>query len=145
MPIETIDRWVPLPPISMKLTTALHVLCMILSEPAATACIPGETPIETISISTPLAAKKPFLVATIPGHIVAVGETWPKETLLADCAGAAVSTIACSASTAGRPTLSPTRILALLGTNSDSEVSRPREGGDPYSRGQRVRHDGSPL
>src|SRR5262245_5300400 len=96
MPIETIDRWVPPPPISMKLTTALHVLCMILSEPAATACMPGETPIETVSISTPLAAKKPFLVATIPGHIVAVGETWPKETLVADCAGATANVITCS-------------------------------------------------
>ena len=46
-----------------------------MSEPAATACMPGETPIDTVSISTPLAAKKPFLVATTPGHTVAVGET----------------------------------------------------------------------
>ena len=75
----------------MKLITALQVLCMILSEPDATACMPGETPIDTVSISTPLAAKKPFLVATTPGHTVAVGETWPKETLVADHAGAAPS------------------------------------------------------
>ena len=33
--------------------------------------MPGETPIDTVSISTPLAAKKPFLVATIPGQVVA--------------------------------------------------------------------------
>src|SRR5215475_9908585 len=97
----------------MKLITALHVLCMMLSEPAATACMPGETPIETVSISTPLAAKKPFLVATIPGHIVAVGETWPKETLVADCAGAAASVIACSARATGKAILSPGRIIVL--------------------------------
>ena len=29
----------------MKLITALQVLCMMLSEPDATACMPGETPI----------------------------------------------------------------------------------------------------
>ena len=75
----------------MKLITALQVLCMILSEPDATACMPGETPIDTGSISTPLAAKKPFLAATTPGHTVAVGETWPKDTLVADHAGAAPS------------------------------------------------------
>jgi hypothetical protein len=39
--------------------------------------------------------------------------------LVADCAGATVSAIACSASAAGKPILSPTRILALLGANSD--------------------------
>src|SRR6476469_5657652 len=97
MPTETSDRWTPLPPDSMKLITALQVLCMILSEPAATACMPGETPIDTVSISTPLAAKKPFLAATTPGHTVAVGETWPKETLVADSAGAVPSANASSA------------------------------------------------
>ena len=91
----------------MKLITALQVLCMILSEPAATACMPGETPIDTVSISTPLAAKKPFLVATTPGHTVAVGETWPKETLVADHAGAALSATVCNASSAGHMSLIP--------------------------------------
>ena len=89
----------------MKLITALQVLCMILSEPAATACMPGETPIDTVSISTPLAAKKPFLAATTPGQTVAVGETWPKETLVAENAGAAPSANACSARTAGHTNL----------------------------------------
>ena len=87
MPIDTSDRWTPLPPDSMKLITALQVLCMMLSEPAATACMPGDTPIDTVSISTPLAAKKPFLAATTPGQTVAVGETWPKETLVAEQRG----------------------------------------------------------
>src|SRR4029079_6229294 len=91
MPTETSDRWVPLPPDSMKLITALQVVCMMLSEPADTACITGETPIDTVSISTPLAAKKPFLAATTPGHTVAVGETSPKETLVAGHAGRAAS------------------------------------------------------
>ena len=103
----------------MKLITALQVLCMILSEPAATACMPGETPIDTVSISTPLAAKKPFLVATTPGHTVAVGETWPKETLVADNAGAAPSANVCSASTAGHtsliPRMHPHRLLGAAG------------------------------
>src|SRR3954451_14653773 len=107
MPMETSDRWVPLPPDSMKLITALQVLCMILSEPDATACMPGDTPIDTVSISTPLAAKKPFLAATTPGHTVAVGETWPKETLVADNAGAVPSANACSASSAGHTSLIP--------------------------------------
>src|SRR6478672_7618054 len=107
MPTETSDRWTPLPPDSMKLITALQVLCMILSEPAATACMPGETPIDTVSISTPLAAKNPFLAATTPGHTVAVGETWPNETLVADNAGAAPSTNTCSASSAGHTSLTP--------------------------------------
>ena len=89
----------------MKLITALQVLCMILSEPEATACMPGETPIDTVSISTPLAAKKPFLAATTPGHTVAVGETWPNDTLVADSAGAAPSTNVCSASTSGHTSL----------------------------------------
>src|SRR5262249_27927755 len=89
----------------------------------------GETPIETVSISTPLAPKKPFLVATIPGHIVAVGETWPKETLLADCAGAPASAIACSASTARRATLSPGRIIDLCSANSALEVVVPAKAG----------------
>src|SRR3954451_2034640 len=118
MPMETSDRWVPLPPDSMKLITALQVLCMMLSEPDATACMPGETPIDTGSISTPLAAKKPFLAATTPGHTVAVGETWPKETLVADHAGAAPNANICSAMTAGNASLSPRRIrivsLALV-------------------------------
>src|SRR5437773_8928421 len=83
IPIEMSDRCTPLPSMAMKLITALQVLCMMLSEPAATACMPGETPIETVSISTPLAAKKPFLVATTAGQMVAVGETWPNETLVA--------------------------------------------------------------
>ena len=65
----------PVPPASKKLIGALQVLCMMLSEPDATACIPGDTPIDTMSISTPLAAKKPFLVATTAGQMVAVGET----------------------------------------------------------------------
>jgi hypothetical protein len=54
---------------------------MMSSEPEATACIPGETPIDTTSIATLLAAKKPFLAATVPGHTVTVGETWPNVTL----------------------------------------------------------------
>src|SRR5713101_4242275 len=110
MPIDTSERCTPVPPISMKLITALQVLCMILSEPAATACMPGETPIEIMSISTPLAAKNPFLVATIPGQTVAVGETWPNETLVADSAGSTPDAIACSATTAGKATLSQARM-----------------------------------
>ena len=99
----------------MKLITALQVLCMILSEPDATACMPGETPIDTGSISTPLAAKKPFLAATTPGHTVAVGETWPKDTLVADHAGAAPSASVCSASSAGHTSFIPIciRIVSL--------------------------------
>ena len=101
----------------MKLITALQVLCMILSEPAATACMPGETPIDTVSISTPLAAKKPFLAATTPGHTVAVGETWPKETLVADNAGVAPSANVCSASSRRPyepdPRMHPRCLLAL--------------------------------
>ena len=97
----------------MKLITALQVLCMILSEPDATACMPGETPIDTGSISTPLAAKKPFLAATTPGHTVAVGETWPKDTLVADHAGAAPSATVCSASRAGHTSLIPRCIRGL--------------------------------
>src|SRR6476620_11622488 len=104
MPTETSDRWTPLPPDSMKLITALQVLCMILSEPAATACMPGETPIDTVVISTPVAAKNPFLAATTPGHTVAVGETWPNETLVADNAGAAPSATVCNASSAATHT-----------------------------------------
>src|SRR5215813_13815263 len=87
MPIDTSDRCAPLPPMAMKLITALHVLCMMLSEPEATACMPGDTPIDTVSISTPLAAKKPFLVATMPGQVVAVGDTWPNDTFVAARAG----------------------------------------------------------
>src|SRR3954464_11738727 len=113
MPMETSDRWVPLPPDSMKLITALQVLCMILSEPDATACMPGETPIDTGSISTPLAAKKPFLAATTPGQTVAVGETCPKETLVAENAGAAPSAIACRPSGAGNTSLIPRCIRDL--------------------------------
>ena len=97
----------------MKLITALQVLCMMLSEPDATACMPGETPIDTGSISTPLAAKKPFLAATTPGHTVAVGETWPKDTLVADHAGAAPSATACSASSAGHTSFIPKCIRGL--------------------------------
>ena len=78
--IDTMPSLAPLPPCSMNAMTALQVLCMMLSEPDATACWPGETPIETTSISTPAAAKKPFRVATTPGHSVAVGDTWPKLT-----------------------------------------------------------------
>ena len=112
----------------MKLITALQVLCMILSEPDATACMPGETPIDTVSISTPLAAKKPFLAATTPGHTVAVGETWPKDTLVADNAGAAPSANVCSASSAGHTSLIPRciRIVSLALPNSASPVSSPR-------------------
>ena len=61
---------------------------MMSSEPAATACMPGDTPIETTSISMLLAAKKPFFVATTPGHTVAVGDTWPNVTLSSAQAGA---------------------------------------------------------
>src|SRR3979411_3117761 len=127
MPMETNERWTPLPPISMKLITALQVLCMILSEPAATACMPGETPIDTVSISTPLAAKKPFLDATTPGHTVAGGETWPKETLVADSAGAAPSANVCSASTAGHTSLIPgcIRIVSLALPNSHRRFHLP--------------------
>ena len=111
----------------MKLITALQVLCMILSEPEATACMPGETPIDTMSISTPLAAKKPFLAATTPGHTVAVGETWPKETLVADNAGAAPSASVCSASTAGHTSLIPKCIRDLsLALNLVSGFRRVR-------------------
>src|SRR3954470_19143521 len=119
MPMETSDRWVPLPPDSMKLITALQVLCMILSEPDATACMPGETPIDTGSISTPLAAKKPFLAATTPGHTVAGGKTWPKDTLVADHAGAAPSATACSASPAAATILIPRciRMVSLARPN----------------------------
>ena len=111
----------------MKLITALQVLCMILSEPAATACMPGETPIDTVSISTPLAAKKPFLAATTPGQTVAVGETWPKETLVAENAGAAPSANACSASTAGNTNLIRRCIrgVSLALPNSGSRSSLP--------------------
>jgi hypothetical protein len=35
-----------------------------------------------------LAAKKPFFVATTPGHTVAVGDTWPNVTLSSAEAGA---------------------------------------------------------
>src|SRR3954463_5243306 len=108
MPMDTSDRWTPPPPDSMKLITALQVLCMMLSEPEATACMPGETPIDTVSISTPLAAKKPFLVATIPGQVVAVGDTWPNDTFVAACADAPLVASACSATTAGNATLSHT-------------------------------------
>ena len=124
--METSDRWTPLPPDSMKLITALQVLCMILSEPDATACMPGETPIDTVSISTPLAAKKPFLAATTPGQTVAVGETWPKETLVADIAGAAPSATVCSASTAGNtnliPKMHPRSLPALPDSGSRSSL-----------------------
>jgi hypothetical protein len=61
---------------------------MMSREPAATACMPGDTPIETTSISMLLAAKKPFFVATTPGHTVAVGDTWPNVTLSSAEAGA---------------------------------------------------------
>src|SRR5262245_42578689 len=108
IPIETSDRCTPPPPMAMKLITALQVLCMMLSEPAATACMPGETAIETVSISTPLAAKKPFFVATIPGHIVAVGETWPNETLVAALAASVPNAI--KAMTSNTATLDPRRI-----------------------------------
>src|SRR5260221_5267817 len=121
MPMETSDKCVPLPPCSMKLITALQVLCMMLSEPEATACMPGETPIDTVSISTPLAAKNPFRVATIPGQVVAVGETWPNDTLVAARAGSPLVASACSATTAGNATLSHTRIaICSLGLLSDS-------------------------
>ena len=112
----------------MKLITALQVLCMMLSEPDATACMPGETPIDTGSISTPLAAKKPFLAATTPGHTVAVGETWPKDTLVADHAGAAPSATVCSASSAGHTSLIPRCIRdRLLGAAEfGAPVSSPR-------------------
>src|ERR1700704_1420087 len=110
MPIETSDKCTPLPPLSMKLITALQVLCMMLMEPAATACMPGETPIETVSISTPFAAKKPFLVATTPGHMVAVAETWPNETLVAARAGSQPNANACSARAVGQARLNHARI-----------------------------------
>ena len=126
--METSDRWTPPPPDSMKLITALQVLCMILSEPAATACMPGETPIDTVSISTPLAAKKPFLAATTPGQTVAVGETWPKETLVAENAGAAPSATACSASSRRPyepdPKMHPHSLLGAA--ESGQPVSSPR-------------------
>src|SRR4029077_981053 len=94
--------------------------------------MPGETPIETVSISTPLAAKNPFLVATIPGHMVAVGETWPKETLLADCAGAAAGVTA--STTTGRATLKQRCIPRSFYPNSiDRPLCRPS-----YSKGQRL-------
>ncbi len=100
---------------------------MILSEPDATACMPGETPIDTVSISTPLAAKNPFLVATTPGHTVAVGETWPNDTLVADNAGAAPSATVCSASSAGHTSLIPICIrIVSLALPSASPVSSPR-------------------
>src|SRR5258708_39181250 len=99
MPLETSDKGRRPHPDSMKLIRALQVLCMILSEPDATACIPGETPIDTVSISTPLAAKKPFLVATIPGQVVAVGETWPNDTLVAARVGSEPDANACSTTT----------------------------------------------
>src|SRR5882724_8272522 len=120
MPIETSDKCVPLPPISMKLITALQVLCMILSEPDATACMPGETPIETVSISTPLAAKKPFLVATMPGQVVAVGETWPNETLVAALASSPLHANASMTTLTGNTTPSRKRIDDLLGLDTDS-------------------------
>src|ERR1700682_3365176 len=95
----------------MKLITALQVLCMILSEPDATACMPGETPIDTVSISTPLAAKKPFLVATTPGQTVAVGETCPNDTLSAAPAAPAPNADACSTAMTGTATFNHGRIL----------------------------------
>src|SRR5882757_2372867 len=116
MPMETSDRWVPLPPDSMKLITALQVLCMMLSEPDATACMPGETPIDTVSISTPLAAKKPFLVATMPGQVVAVGETWPNETLVAALASSPLAANASMTTLTGNTTPSRKRIDDLLGS-----------------------------
>src|SRR4029077_5522593 len=127
MPMDTSDKWTPPPPDSMKLITALQVLCMILSEPDATACMPGETPIDTVSISTPLAAKKPFLAATTPGQTVAVGETWPKETLVAENAGAVPSANACSARTAGHTNLIPgcIRIVSLALANSRRRFHLP--------------------
>src|SRR3981081_3166293 len=94
----------------MKLITALQVLCMMLIEPAATACMPGETPIETVSISTPFAAKKPFLVATTPGHMMAVAETWPNETLVAARAGSDATV--CNTIMVGKNKLSHTRIYS---------------------------------
>src|SRR5882757_4123902 len=109
-PMETSERCTPPPPLSMKLITALQVLCMMLSELEATACMPGETPMETVSSSTPFAAKKPFLVATTPGQMVAVGETWPNETLVADQAGPAPCTMACSAIRADTTTRDDTPI-----------------------------------
>ena len=116
----------------MKLITALQVLCMMLSEPDATACMPGETPIDTGSISTPLAAKKPFLAATTPGHTVAVGETWPKETLVADSAGVEPSANTCSATTAGNTSLIPGCIRKLLDASElASPVSSPRRYREP--------------
>ena len=100
---------------------------MILSEPDATACMPGETPIDTMSISTPLAAKKPFLAATTPGHTVAVGETWPNETLVADSAGAAPSATVCSARSAGHTSLIPRciRVVSLARPNPRRRVHLP--------------------
>src|ERR1700691_3701227 len=77
---------------------------MMSSEPDATACMPGETPIDTICISMPLAAKKPFLVATVAGHRVAVGETWPNVTLSAAWAdSAAVQASAADATITAAP------------------------------------------
>src|SRR5215475_11476147 len=110
MPMETSERCAPLPPLSMKLTGTLQVLCMMLMEPAATACMPGETPIETVSISTPLAAKNPFLVATMPGHSVAVAETWPNETLVAAGAASPPSASIGNARAVAKADLNNTRI-----------------------------------
>jgi hypothetical protein len=60
-----------------------------------------------------LAAKKPFLVATIPGQEVAVCDTWPNDTLVAETAGPAPKPIACRATTAGRVNLDQRRIRVL--------------------------------
>src|SRR5215472_950824 len=89
--IDSMPSLAPVPPCSMNATTALQALCMMLSEPEATACWPGETPIETVSISTPAAAKNPFLLATKPGHSVAVGDTCPKLTRSTARPGASAS------------------------------------------------------
>jgi hypothetical protein len=67
-----------------------------------------------------LAAKKPFLVATIPGQVVAVGETWPNDTFVAALAGSALDANASTTTLTGNTTPSRKRIDNLLGPDSDS-------------------------
>ena len=99
---------------------------MMSSEPAATACMPGDTPIDTVAIVILLAAKKPLRAATTPGHTVAVGDTWPKDTLSAARTGAA------GAKTASAATENASAVALLTQPEAGEEVfPRPRKAGHP--------------
>jgi hypothetical protein len=69
------------------------------------------------------------LAATTPGHTVAVGETWPKETLVADNAGAASTAPA----------------LTRPSTRDNGHQPRQRTGAIVGLRGRRFAREGGPV